>query len=442
MSKDCGLSEAAEKLNGAIDGAKAAADELISDATEGIAGAITGLADKITGQTDGIKADLEAMVPEIPKPEASLQDMMTGMLSTNDPGEMMSQYSEMKEKFGNVPFLDLDEKMSEFGLDPKKLNAGLDDYKGKLDAGNKIKDKAGGLLDKVSSVADSDLFKLASGDLSAIGKLADGFAGFIMGDEDKTSLLEKVCTKLANIKKQPPQDYVIQKGDTLTSIAKAHGTTVEELVQLNDIKDPDKIFAGDTIKVPGKVVEEGPEAKVPTEEAIDTEETPEEQPQGKENVTPEVEATDTKNADALVVQHDPDGITNFDFGPLVRNDALDTEEYQNDLKKLREIVEERNKHAADDKLRWKAWEIFVLETRGQTFEQRANYKFDTSTRGGELAQAELKRQYDEIINKDPNLEPKLNTSQTEIEDVYTKGCLLYTSPSPRDGLLSRMPSSA
>ena len=39
----------------------------------------------------------------------------------------------------------------------------------------------------------------------------------------------------------------------------------------------------------------------------------------------------------------------------------------------------------------------------------------------------------------------------EIEDVdlelvwdppWTKDCLLYTSPSPRDGLLSRMPSSA
>ena len=26
--------------------------------------------------------------------------------------------------------------------------------------------------------------------------------------------------------------------------------------------------------------------------------------------------------------------------------------------------------------------------------------------------------------------------------VSVKGCLLYTSPSPRDGLLSRMPSSA
>ena len=27
-------------------------------------------------------------------------------------------------------------------------------------------------------------------------------------------------------------------------------------------------------------------------------------------------------------------------------------------------------------------------------------------------------------------------------DDYLMGCLLYTSPSPRDGLLSRMPSSA
>ena len=31
-------------------------------------------------------------------------------------------------------------------------------------------------------------------------------------------------------------------------------------------------------------------------------------------------------------------------------------------------------------------------------------------------------------------------SVTKAEDVHT--CLLYTSPSPRDGLLSRMPSSA
>ena len=29
-----------------------------------------------------------------------------------------------------------------------------------------------------------------------------------------------------------------------------------------------------------------------------------------------------------------------------------------------------------------------------------------------------------------------------IDLIHTKTCLLYTSPSPRDGLLSRMPSSA
>ena len=35
MSKDCGLSAAAEKLNGAIDGAKNAVDDLVGDAVEG-----------------------------------------------------------------------------------------------------------------------------------------------------------------------------------------------------------------------------------------------------------------------------------------------------------------------------------------------------------------------------------------------------------------------
>ena len=40
MSKDCGLSAAAEKLNGAIDGAKDAVDDLIGDAVGGIADSV------------------------------------------------------------------------------------------------------------------------------------------------------------------------------------------------------------------------------------------------------------------------------------------------------------------------------------------------------------------------------------------------------------------
>ena len=37
----------------------------------------------------------------------------------------------------------------------------------------------------------------------------------------------------------------------------------------------------------------------------------------------------------------------------------------------------------------------------------------------------------------------LYAGQAVVDDLYgIKACLLYTSPSPRDGLLSRMPSSA
>ena len=43
---------------------------------------------------------------------------------------------------------------------------------------------------------------------------------------------------------------------------------------------------------------------------------------------------------------------------------------------------------------------------------------------------------DEDIIITPSEDPKVNT------ESISKTCLLYTSPSPRDGLLSRMPSSA
>lgn len=43
--------------------------------------------------------------------------------------------------------------------------------------------------------------------------------------------------------------YKIKAGDTLSKIAKAHGTTVKALKELNGIKDANKIKAGDTIKL-------------------------------------------------------------------------------------------------------------------------------------------------------------------------------------------------
>lgn len=44
--------------------------------------------------------------------------------------------------------------------------------------------------------------------------------------------------------------YVVKKGDTLSEIAKKYGTTVNKLVSLNKIKNPDLIFPGQKIKLP------------------------------------------------------------------------------------------------------------------------------------------------------------------------------------------------
>ncbi len=44
--------------------------------------------------------------------------------------------------------------------------------------------------------------------------------------------------------------YVIQRGDTLLSIAREYGLTVKQLTEANNIKDPDRIFPGQTLVIP------------------------------------------------------------------------------------------------------------------------------------------------------------------------------------------------
>ena len=64
--------------------------------------------------------------------------------------------------------------------------------------------------------------------------------------------------------------YVIQPGDTLSGIAQRYGTTVSTLTQLNGISDPDKIYAGNTLKVPENGTGTGSSAQYYTIRSGDT----------------------------------------------------------------------------------------------------------------------------------------------------------------------------
>jgi LysM repeat protein len=44
--------------------------------------------------------------------------------------------------------------------------------------------------------------------------------------------------------------YVVQKGDTLYSIAKEHNTTTKKLAALNGLKDPSQLNINQVIKLP------------------------------------------------------------------------------------------------------------------------------------------------------------------------------------------------
>ena len=75
---------------------------------------------------------------------------------------------------------------------------------------------------------------------------------------------------------------------------------------------------------------------------------------------------------------------------------------------------------------------------------------DIDAAGESLKYAESSRIHTFIATSEIHMKKKLNMSKQEVIDQAVSAikrikkytCLLYTSPSPRDGLLSRMPSSA
>ena len=55
--------------------------------------------------------------------------------------------------------------------------------------------------------------------------------------------------KIPTINNTSSEYYTVKSGDTLSSIAKKYNTTVTKLVNLNNIKNKNLIYVGQTIKV-------------------------------------------------------------------------------------------------------------------------------------------------------------------------------------------------
>ena len=61
--------------------------------------------------------------------------------------------------------------------------------------------------------------------------------------------VQKCVEDIIAQRKESGKEYVVKKGDTLTYIAKLYNTTVDKLVEINGIKDKNKIEVGQYIKI-------------------------------------------------------------------------------------------------------------------------------------------------------------------------------------------------
>lgn len=77
--------------------------------------------------------------------------------------------------------------------------------------------------------------------INAIGTLQD------IQNKDRISVGQKLYVP-AGVKKSTAK-YIVKQGDTLSGIASKYGTTVKSLQSKNNIKNPDKIYAGQVLKV-------------------------------------------------------------------------------------------------------------------------------------------------------------------------------------------------
>ena len=66
--------------------------------------------------------------------------------------------------------------------------------------------------------------------------------------DTNSSVSQDVSQQTENV--ETPEYYIVKAGDNLTKLSKRYGTTVQSLVELNEIENPDLIYVGQILKIP------------------------------------------------------------------------------------------------------------------------------------------------------------------------------------------------
>jgi LysM repeat protein len=72
----------------------------------------------------------------------------------------------------------------------------------------------------------------------------------ILGDPERLGRVRARAKTSAPSTTAPPVMYLVQRGDTLTEIARHFHTTVAEITKLNQLTDPDELVAGQNLSIP------------------------------------------------------------------------------------------------------------------------------------------------------------------------------------------------
>lgn len=97
-------------------------------------------------------------------------------------------------------------------------------------------------------------WSLASG--MVVFSLAAVVASFIGNDENSVTSTTAPSTTSSTVPASttttsaPPSEYTVMPGESVFSIAQKFNLDMQEIIDLNGLSDPDKVNAGDVLKLP------------------------------------------------------------------------------------------------------------------------------------------------------------------------------------------------